>query len=431
MERQAANLFRLEDGESLSIAVHSQVPQHIRIAALIRANNGVVVEDAISAHFCILSLNIPNVDGIVNELASKSKLVVQDYWIRDSIEMRRLLPWYSYEMVSPTSPSNDAIPDALFTSDEVIEARDVHELVIIMARYGLLLPSDDLHRHLSRKCPHRSVASFKNLYSTHRIDIDSRITYIRGKLDASLAFKSDYHKLPVISFESPNKPAVFAPSAAFLTPIGNGLGEQVSGNRETMTVSDEEAPYDPPNMENASRPNSPTIDRVAQEIRQEAPRTSQEMLCVELERPERPQVTLTSAVTIPQTTQVSKYSYSKPHGGITDEDKHALAKFLVKYPQGKTSWPEHMMLFEKKYTRGSVRSAWAWRNVYKMETVQQHIKRLNREKEKQPQVDQSPAKRTLPKKQHIGKNEEASKALARKEYVHLRSHFLAVQPLSQ
>ncbi|KIM28093.1 hypothetical protein M408DRAFT_24108 [Serendipita vermifera MAFF 305830] len=423
METQCVNLFRLEDGESLSIAVHLQVPQHDRMTDMIRASNGTVVEDPLSAQFCVLSLNIPNLDGIVSELVSKGKLTVQDYWIRDSVELRRLLPWYSYRMVPPTSLTNNTIPIPLPISEEDVEARDIHELVVFLARYGLLSSSEDLYRRVSRKCPHRSVTSFKDLYATYRIDIDSKVLYIRSRLDVFLAFESDYHKRPLLNFGAPNKhaprvaPASSTPSDLSTTPIGAGLGEQIAEEREVVThagTSHEEAPYDPPNMETISRPNSPVIDSIQQEMNLESLRDSEEMPGVEFEPSGRSPVATTPTIPRGTAVEVSKGSASKPHGGITDEDKHALAKFLIKYPQGKKSWSEHMKLFAEKYTRGGVRSAGAWRNVYHMWSVQEHIKNLEQKKATQSRIDKNHPKPTSPKRQPSRKEKQAPRAPAEK-----------------
>lgn len=420
METQFANFFRLEEGDRLSIAVHEQVPQHNHIAAMIRASNGIVVEDALAAHFCILSLAIPDVDGLANELVSKSKLAVHDYWIRDSVDARRLLPWYPYEMAPSTSPSNDNISGRLRMSEEEIEARDIHEFVVIMARYGPLFSSEDIYRHLIRKCPHRSVGSFEDLYAIHRIEIDSRISHIRSKLDASLAPNSDYHKRHLFNFGAPKKqtppvvPVAPAPYGDSTMPIGNELEEQVAGERASMTrtgAAHEEVPYDPPNIEAGSNPRSPVINSLPKEVVLEVPDDSEAMEGVEHERLEQSQEAAMPSIPMEEIAEGSSHASSKPNGGITDEDKDALAKFLVKYPQGKATWPEHMKLFEKKYKRGGMRSAWAWRHVYKSESVQKHIQRLQKEKARQPRVDRGRA-RQPPQEPPASKDKGASKAQA-------------------
>lgn len=47
-------------------------------------------------------------------------------------------------------------------------------------------------------------------------------------------------------------------------------------------------------------------------------------------------------------SKATKHSSSRPHGGITEADKLALAKFVAQNPQGKKSWPEFMAVFAKQ-----------------------------------------------------------------------------------
>jgi hypothetical protein len=124
----------------------------------LQANRGFVVEDASSADFCIVSLIAPGADGIAEELQAEGKLAIQDYWIRDSIDAGKLLPWYPYQIGPPPSllPGSARIPS--FSSTTETEERDIHELVIMSARYWPLFSVDELHRYASRKV--RTVSVF-------------------------------------------------------------------------------------------------------------------------------------------------------------------------------------------------------------------------------------------------------------------------------
>ena len=110
-----------------------------------------MVEDASSADFCILSLALPDSEGIANLLRSEGKQVIQDYWIRDSVDAGQLLPWYSYQIGTSSS-----MPKAIGREDPQIfsaetEERDIHELVATSARYWPLLSEEELCRYVSRK----------------------------------------------------------------------------------------------------------------------------------------------------------------------------------------------------------------------------------------------------------------------------------------
>lgn len=124
-----------------------------------------MVEDALSADFCILSMNIPNVMGIVNELASEGKNAVQDYWIRDSVDVGRILPWYMFQIGQPSSSLLDGAPNASIMSALDVQERDIHELVVATARYGALFSVEGLYRYLARKVCGLGVLS--NIFLTY------------------------------------------------------------------------------------------------------------------------------------------------------------------------------------------------------------------------------------------------------------------------
>ena len=247
VQPSSSPLFQLWDGSSLSIAVHSDVPQYERYCELIRvcyfisafnliscwstvqANRGIVVEDASVADLCILSLAIPGADEISERLHSEGKLAIQDYWIRDSVDAERLLPWYPYQVGAPLSHSVGYGRCSFSISTAETEERDVHEFVTVSARYWPLFSAEELHRYVSRRvsiyfspvqtmialltcavssckqCPHRSATSFKHLYETRQSEIDSRVTYLRGRLDNVLGFNNEFNRRPRMSFGSPYK----------------------------------------------------------------------------------------------------------------------------------------------------------------------------------------------------------------------------------
>lgn len=423
MDVERAQLFQLEDGEPLSIAVHVQIPRHDLIAKMIHENNGIIVKEADLAHFVILSLSIPNVDAIASELVSIGKITVQDYWVRDSVEARRLLPWYPYEVTPSASISSDVTLGGSLMSADQIEERDLHELVVTNARYGWLLSSEELFRHLSRKCPHRSVSSFKNMYANRQHHIESKVSYIRNKLDVSLSFGSYYHRSPVINFESPNKQTpslaistLRTESSNSVTTTGNVSGKTIAGERPAMgpnSTSHEGDSFDPHNTEAEPHLNPSVIDGNSDEIFAEVIQDSDDG---EEERPEQTPLVSTTLSLVDTAAPVSKYTPSKPQDNITDQDKRALARFLVEHPQGERTWQKHMELFARKYTRGNVHSSLSWRNVHKMEVVQQHIQRMLREGKRKLPIGRRCAKQAQAKKQPSSK-EVISTALPGRQIV--------------
>ncbi|KIM28095.1 hypothetical protein M408DRAFT_24110 [Serendipita vermifera MAFF 305830] len=421
MDVERAQLFQLEDGEPLSIAVHVQIPRHDLIAKMIHENNGIIVKEADLAHFVILSLSIPNVDAIASELVSIGKITVQDYWVRDSVEARRLLPWYPYEVTPSASISSDVTLGGSLMSADQIEERDLHELVVTNARYGWLLSSEELFRHLSRKCPHRSVSSFKNMYANRQHHIESKVSYIRNKLDVSLSFGSYYHRSPVINFESPKTPSLAistlrTESSNSVTTTGNVSGKTIAGERPAMgpnSTSHEGDSFDPHNTEAEPHLNPSVIDGNSDEIFAEVIQDSDDG---EEERPEQTPLVSTTLSLVDTAAPVSKYTPSKPQDNITDQDKRALARFLVEHPQGERTWQKHMELFARKYTRGNVHSSLSWRNVHKMEVVQQHIQRMLREGKRKLPIGRRCAKQAQAKKQPSSK-EVISTALPGRQIV--------------
>jgi hypothetical protein len=116
----------------------------------LQANRGFVVEDASSADFCIVSLAAPGADRIAEELRLEGKLAIQDYWIRDSIDAERLLPWYPYQ-IGPSSSLSASVGKTASSASTTETERDIHELVIMSARYWPLFSVEELHRYTSRK----------------------------------------------------------------------------------------------------------------------------------------------------------------------------------------------------------------------------------------------------------------------------------------
>ena len=128
------------------------------LTLILQENGGFVVVNALSADFCILSINIPNVGAIADELMSEGKLAVQDYWIRDSVDAASLLPWYTYQVTPSSFAPGDTSQDLGMMSAGDVEERDIHELVVTTARYGALISANELYRHLSRKVTNRQMA---------------------------------------------------------------------------------------------------------------------------------------------------------------------------------------------------------------------------------------------------------------------------------
>lgn len=78
-------------------------------------------------------------------LHGEGKLVIQDWWIRNSVQVGRVLPWYDYEVVERV---NSTITE---------EERDWHELISAAARYWPLLTAEVLYQFVARQV---SFASF-------------------------------------------------------------------------------------------------------------------------------------------------------------------------------------------------------------------------------------------------------------------------------
>jgi hypothetical protein len=211
----------------------------------LEANRGFVVEEASLAEFCILSPVLPDVEGIAEELRAEGKLAIQDYWIRDSVDAGQLLPWYPYQIGSSSSVRRTNWRDVPLTMAVETEERDVHELIATSARYWPLLSEEELCRYVSRKvgmtsthlgvasirqltgtllyqCPHRSATSFRDLYALRQADIDSRVSYLRGRLENAFTFDNSFSRRPRMSFASPSKvlqpPKALCSSSVPMTP---------------------------------------------------------------------------------------------------------------------------------------------------------------------------------------------------------------------
>lgn len=110
----------------------------------------------------------PNAQGIAEELGSEEKAAIQDYWIRDSIYARRLLPWYPYQVGTSTVFTGPEKVSSTMSATE-LEERDVHEFVIISARYWPLFCMEELYRYVSRKVDQTTylMPSLNHLSSAH------------------------------------------------------------------------------------------------------------------------------------------------------------------------------------------------------------------------------------------------------------------------
>lgn len=104
-------------------------------------------------------------------------------------------------------------------------------------------------------------------------------------------------------------------------------------------------------MERGSRPASPMLDSSEMDLDVEA---TQQASTRDTTSEQSESASESSSESSPPVKP--RIPNSKPHGGITDEDKHALANFIVTYPQKDKSWPEYMKVFEKKVRTFLVRN---------------------------------------------------------------------------
>jgi hypothetical protein len=99
-----------------------------------------VTEDLSSADFTILSTSILGIDSIVSVLRGEGKIALQEWWIRNSVDAGKLLPWYPYVIANET--------DEQKLSDS---QRDLHELTVVAARYWPLLVGERLYQFVARR----------------------------------------------------------------------------------------------------------------------------------------------------------------------------------------------------------------------------------------------------------------------------------------
>ncbi|KIM28071.1 hypothetical protein M408DRAFT_329719, partial [Serendipita vermifera MAFF 305830] len=383
---QGETLFQLEDGSSLTIAVHSDVPHHDRICEIIHANGGFVVEDASSADFCVISLATPHAGALAEELGLQEKVTVQDYWIRDSVYAKRLLPWYPYQ-IGPSLSSSTGAERVLSTmSPTELEERDTHEFVVTSARYWPLFSMEELYRYVSRKCPHRTATAFKEIYAAHQPEIDSRVMYLRRRLENVLAFKSDFTSRPRMSFGAPSKSyplQIQLPTSAVITPFmptptatsGShaDLPERLgSRGRLSVIAPQQEVPYEPPNigdeyMEGHGPANS-SDRQVALRQRSTAGETMDVVMSdsARARRSGQQSGGETNGTTTPTSPEkgAQKAGAHNPQL-VSKEDKYELAKFLVAHPKGQLGFKKHMVTFRKLSSRGRLRTVGSWQYIYR------------------------------------------------------------------
>lgn len=91
----------------------------------------------------ILSTSIPGFDELAAFLTEQDKIVVHDHWVRGSIEAQRVLPWYEDQVLPNTAKAD--------TSEA---SRDLHELVVTLARYSPILSEDAVYSYLARRVSH-------------------------------------------------------------------------------------------------------------------------------------------------------------------------------------------------------------------------------------------------------------------------------------
>lgn len=90
--------------------------------------------------FVIVSTSTPGFNLLVDALIKEEKWAIQDLWIKDSVDLRRVLPWYEYMVGTETY-------DRQMTGSE----RDLHELTIAAARYWPILAGEQLYQFVTRR----------------------------------------------------------------------------------------------------------------------------------------------------------------------------------------------------------------------------------------------------------------------------------------
>lgn len=104
------------------------------------------MDNITDADFCLLSSCRRETAEIASLVTAEGGVAIESSWIWESVNLKRLLPWYQYHL------GGDDRDDRPEVGDDV---RDLHELSACLARHLPIVGSvDDIYRHLAMKvCP--------------------------------------------------------------------------------------------------------------------------------------------------------------------------------------------------------------------------------------------------------------------------------------
>lgn len=99
-----------------------------------------MTKDVSSADFVLVSASIPGVSFLVDALIKEEKMAIQDLWIKNSVCLGRVLPWYPYMVGTETHGYQITGPE-----------RDLHEFTTAVARYWPILSGERLYQFVARR----------------------------------------------------------------------------------------------------------------------------------------------------------------------------------------------------------------------------------------------------------------------------------------
>ena len=109
-------------------------------------NHGKVTEQLGDADFVLFSQQTPGIEELLQDGRAQGKPALDVNWIHRCRGVERIVPWYSFQ-IGMRNLALTSLP---------AEARDEHEMILFMARYGTILTlkqSFEKLEHMVRQPP--------------------------------------------------------------------------------------------------------------------------------------------------------------------------------------------------------------------------------------------------------------------------------------
>jgi hypothetical protein len=113
---------------------------HKFLKRVVQINHGKVAEQLEDADFVLFSHQTDGIEGLLQDGRIQGKPALDVNWIHRCRGVERIVPWYSFQIGTRN----------LALTKLSVEARDEHEMVLFMARYGPVLTLKQSFEKLER-----------------------------------------------------------------------------------------------------------------------------------------------------------------------------------------------------------------------------------------------------------------------------------------